>query len=70
MRDEAPSLLVRVLRDGVVVHEEYCETAEQADRIVDEWGDTPGVRSEVINLESTTEQPDADDREIPLDDER
>jgi hypothetical protein len=70
VRDEAPSLLVRVLRDGIVVHEETCETSEQADRVLDEWSDTPGVRVEVVDLEATAVHPDADDREIPLDDER
>ena len=70
MRDEAPSLLVRIWRDGVVVHEEFCESSEQADRVIDEWGDPAGTRAEVLDLEPTIEHADADDREVPLYDER
>jgi len=45
-----PSLEVRVLRDGVVVHRELCETDDQADAIVLAWSDTEGVVVEVDDL--------------------
>ena len=67
MRDEAPTLRVRVLRHGSVVHEELCESTEQADRVMAEWSDEADVRIEVVDLVATTERVDADDREVSSD---
>ena len=45
-----PRLEVRILRDGVVVQRELCETAEDADAVVEAWADTEGVVVEVEDL--------------------
>jgi hypothetical protein len=45
-----PRLEVRILRDGVVVQRELCETDEDAAAIVDSWADTEGVVVEVEDL--------------------
>jgi hypothetical protein len=45
-----PSLEIRVLRDGVVVHRELCETDDQADALVQAWSDTEGVVVEVDDV--------------------
>ena len=45
-----PRLEVRILRDGVVVQRELCETAEEADAVVEAWSDTEGVVVEVEDL--------------------
>ena len=45
-----PRLEVRILRDGVIVQRELCETAEEADVVVEAWSDTEGVVVEVEDL--------------------
>ena len=45
-----PTLEVLVLRDGVIVHRELCETDDQAEAIVLAWSDTEGVVVEVDDL--------------------
>lgn len=46
---ERGSIEVRVRRHGVVVHEEWCETAEQAAEVVGAWGDADGVEVDVFD---------------------
>jgi hypothetical protein len=49
-RDEAPSLEVRVLREGEVIHRELCESEEQAALVVARWAEVDGVEWEVGDL--------------------
>lgn len=49
-RDENPTVEVRVYRHGVLVHQELCESEEQAALVVEEWSDLDGVSCEVDNL--------------------
>ena len=45
-----PTLEVRVLRDGVVVHRELVESDEEANAVVEAWADTDGVTCEITDL--------------------
>ncbi|MDP2290420.1 MAG: hypothetical protein Q8M22_04485 [Actinomycetota bacterium] len=47
--EERGSIEVRVRRHGVVVHEEWCDTPEQAAEVVDAWGDADGVEVDVFD---------------------
>lgn len=49
-RDEAPTIEVRVFRHGELVHQERCESEEQASLVVDEWAELDGVECEVDDL--------------------
>lgn len=49
-RDEAPTIEVRVFRHGELVHQELCESEEQASLVVDEWAELDGVECEVDDL--------------------
>jgi hypothetical protein len=49
-RDEAPMLEVRVFRHGELVHQELCESEEQASLVIDEWSELDGVECEVDDL--------------------
>lgn len=55
-RDEVPTIEVRVFRHGELVHEERCESEEQAALVVDEWSDLDGVECEVGELSVHREQ--------------
>jgi hypothetical protein len=48
--DTTPTLEVRILRDGVLVQRELCESGEQADAVVDRWSDVEGVVVEIEDL--------------------
>lgn len=50
-----PTLEVRILREGVVVHRELCETDEEASAVADAWSDTEGVAVEVTDLSRSGE---------------
>jgi len=41
---------VRVFRNGRLIHQELCESEEQAYLVVDEWSEFDGVRCEVDDL--------------------
>jgi hypothetical protein len=45
-----PTLEVRILRDGVVIQRELCETDEEANAVVEAWSDTEGILVEVEDL--------------------
>lgn len=45
-----PTLEVRVLRDGIVVHRELCESGADASVVVQTWSDVEGVAVEVVDL--------------------
>ena len=45
-----PTLEVRVVRDGVVVQRELCESEEEASAVVETWSDVEGVACEVEDL--------------------
>lgn len=45
-----PTLEVRIIRDGVVIQRELCETDEEATAAAEAWGDTEGVVVEVEDL--------------------
>jgi hypothetical protein len=49
-QDEAPTIEVRVFRNGELVHTELCESEEQASLVVDEWSELDGVQCEVDDL--------------------
>jgi len=48
--DDAPTVEVRVFRHGVLVHQELCESEEQAALVVDEWSELDGVQCEVDDM--------------------
>ena len=45
-----PTLEVRILRDGIVIQRELCETEEEANAVVEAWADTEGILVEVEDL--------------------
>jgi hypothetical protein len=47
---ETPTVEVRVFRDGALVHRELCESAEDAQRVVDAWSEGEAVSFEVDDL--------------------
>jgi hypothetical protein len=49
-RGEAAAIEVRVFRDGVLVHRELCESAEEAEGVVDAWSEVAAVSFEVDDL--------------------
>ena len=53
---ETPTIEVRVYRDAVLVHQELCESEEQAALVVDEWAELDGIECEVDDL-STHNRP-------------
>ncbi len=55
-RDEVPTIEVRVYRHGSLVHNELCESEEQAALVVDAWSELDGVECEVDDL-STRHHP-------------
>ena len=52
-----PTLEVRVLRDGVVIQRELCETDEEANAVAEAWSDAEGVRVEVEDLSRSGASP-------------
>ncbi len=52
-RDEAPTLEVRVYRDGALIHRELCESEEDAAAAVERWEEEPGVECEVEDLSAS-----------------
>ncbi len=68
-RDETPMLDVRVLRDGVIVHRELCETTEQANALAQQWGDVEGTTIEIVDLVASDPSAAADEIELYDDDE-
>lgn len=53
-RGVTPTLEVRVVRDGVVVQRELCETDDEANAVVEAWSDVEGVVVEVSDLARDT----------------
>ncbi len=49
-REESPTLEVRVYRHGERIHEELCESEEQASLVVEAWSEMDGVTCEVDDL--------------------
>ncbi|MGD9704566.1 MAG: hypothetical protein AB7Q42_19905 [Acidimicrobiia bacterium] len=49
-RDEAPTIEVRVFRHGELVHQELCESEEQAALLVETWSELDGVDCVVDDL--------------------
>lgn len=47
---DAPTIDVRVLRYGRVIHEELCESEEEAALVLDGWSDMEGVEFDVRDL--------------------
>jgi hypothetical protein len=45
-----PTLEVRVLRDGIVIQRELCESDAAANAVVEAWSDVDGVVCEVEDL--------------------
>lgn len=56
-QDEAPSIEVRVYRDGALLSRELCESEDAASLIVDTWAEVEGVMCEVDDL-SGSHHPD------------
>jgi hypothetical protein len=50
--DETPTVEVRVFQYGRLVHQELCESDEQAALVVEEWSELEGVECEVDDLSS------------------
>ncbi len=55
-RDEAPTVEVRVWRHGQLVHQELCESDEQAALVIEAWEELDGIECEVDDL-SVRHQP-------------
>lgn len=49
-RDDTPTIEVRVYQHGALVHQELCESEEQAAVVVDGWSELEGVGCEVDDL--------------------
>ncbi len=49
---------VRVRRHGVVVHQERCDSPEQAAEVVDAWSDVEDVECEIVDLLGAGEEPE------------
>lgn len=47
---DAPTMVVRVFRNGELVSEELCESEEDALVVVESWQEQEGVRCEVDDL--------------------
>ncbi len=56
-RDEAPTIEVRVYRDGELISRELCESEDEAALTVDTWTELEGVTCEVDDL-SGSHHPD------------
>lgn len=65
--DEAPTVEVRVFRDGELVHRELCESVEQAELVTEAWADVEGVRCEIGDLAGPAGDL-ADDVDLGVDD--
>ena len=48
--DEAPTVEVRLYRQGELIHRELCQSEEQADLIIEAWSEMDGVSFEVDDL--------------------
>ena len=48
--DEAPTIEVRVYRDGELISRELCESEDEASLIVETWTELEGVTCEVDDL--------------------
>jgi len=48
--DETPTIEVRVFQNGRLVHQELCESEEQAALVVEAWSELEGVACEVDDL--------------------
>lgn len=72
--DAAPTIEVRVYRDGGLVTTELCETRDDAAEVVASWEETHGVECEVSDLSAPVQddfevQRSADDeRDVAVDD--
>jgi hypothetical protein len=51
-----PTLEVRVLRDGVVVERQLCDSDAEANAVVEAWSDVDGVVVEVDDLTRNAER--------------
>jgi hypothetical protein len=49
-RDEAPTVEVRVYQHGTLVHQQLCESEEQAELTIDAWSELEGMTCEVDDL--------------------
>jgi len=58
MQEEAPRLRVRVLRHGLVVHEEICENADEAAELEATWGD---VQDAIVEIDDLAGHPTEED---------
>ena len=47
--DSPGPVVVRVLKDGAVAHEERCESAEAALEVIEAWEDVDGTRFEIAD---------------------
>ena len=56
--DEAPTIEVRVYRDGELISRELCESEDEASLIVDTWTELEGVTCEVDDLSAGSHYPD------------
>ncbi len=63
-QEETPMLDVRVIRNGTVVHHEFCEAVSQVNDVTREWGDVEGTTIDIVDL--TSSDPHADTSEIEL----
>lgn len=68
-REEVPTLDVRVVRDGVIVHRELCETTEQASALAKQWGDIEDTTIEIVDLVAPDPSAAADEIELYDDDQ-
>ncbi len=55
-RDETPTIEVRVFRHGELVHQELCESEEQASLVVDDGRNWTGSNAKSTTCRSTTDR--------------
>ncbi len=57
---DAPITEVVVLRHGVEIHRQSCESEQEAADIIAHWEEQPGVECEVVDLTTGREEGTAD----------
>lgn len=53
---EAPTVEVRIFRDGELVHRQLCESVDEAAEVVDQWSEQEEITFEVDDLSARHRQ--------------
>ncbi len=66
---QTPTLDVLVMRNGTIIHREFCEAVSQVNDVIREWGDIEGALIDVVDVVASDQSLASADLELYEDEE-